>query len=337
MKRIGITPLLALPLLGFSLTATAQIAGKTASQISLQELLSGKSVALSLRVKDLDSNFARFRFAGDGADDARSMIWRMSGLSAPETIFYTKGDTLLLENTSYLVVYGSEPRIDKAALARHDMRAMMTTPSKLRPKDKLLLSLLVMKNLSNIRDIRPFNREQDLENEADRNTAVVNTLQMLGQGIFQWKHNRGQERFPNWGKRVTPQLRQSVYPFVHDKRLWEHPSTEEPFGLNPVLAGKVVREIPNRQNIYLVYEFTTAADGSRGVLFADAHVERVDAERWARVLKIANEAFSPEAIAAEERRKKAIQEQQMAQMRARREAEVRRLEAETKVARPRRR
>ncbi len=302
-----------------------------ARQLSLKELISGKAVPLSVRAKDLDESFARFQSEGSTADaQQRMMIRNMYGMNvAANSIYFTKGDTVKLESGTYLIVYGLENRIDMEAIARHDMRALQT-PRKLRPKDKLLLSLLDLKNVGNITDLRPFNFDDEMENEADRNVAVVNTLQQLGAGILQWKHNRGQERLPKWTQLVTPALRQQMYPFVHDYRLWDHPSTGETFRLNVALAGVRLPDVTNRSDVYMAYEVTPAADTTRGVLFADGRAERVSNERWEQLKKIKPVGVTPVEIAA---RQQALQ----AQMRQRRLNELKRIEAEENAAKKRRR
>ena len=196
MKLLRIALLAALPA---TLTFPAQSQSAPSKELTFKELITGKAVPLSVRSKDLNESFARFRFDGSPSDDAqRMMIRNMYGMNvAANSIYFTKGDTVKLESGTYLIVYGPENRIDMEAVRRHDMAALQS-PRKLRPKDKLLISLLDLNNVGNITDLRPFDAENDMENEADRNQAVVNTLQQLGAGILQWKHNRGQERLPKW-------------------------------------------------------------------------------------------------------------------------------------------
>ena len=302
---------------------------KPTRELSLKELITGNAVPLSVRAKDLNESFARFQFDGSSSGDAQRMLVRsMFGMNvAANSIYFTKGDTVKLESGTYLIVYGLENRVDMEAVARHDMRALKTV-RKLRPKDKLLLSLLDLKNVGNITDLRSFNFDDEMENAADRNIAVVNTLQQLGAGILQWKHNRGQERLPKWQHLVTPALRQQMYPFVHDRRLWDHPSTGETFRLNPAMSGVRMPDVTNRSQVYLVYEVTPAPDGTRGVLFADGRAERVSNERWDTVRKVKPAGTSAAEIAA---RQQAMQ----AQMRQRRLNELKRLEAAEKAAQTR--
>jgi prepilin-type processing-associated H-X9-DG protein len=344
MKQQHFFALLALPFL--SLTGTSQAdqpllsgaeTSSTPQSLNFRDLVTGKSVPLSLRVKDLNESYGRFRFSGDNSDMQRTWM-RMAGMMIDTSnIFFTRGDTVNLESGAYLIVYGVENRIDWEAIRRHDGIPATPQTRKLRPKDKLLLTLLDLKNVGNIVELRSFNREEDLENEADRNQAVVTTLQQLWQGLAQWKHNRGQERLPQWTDRVTPQLRQTAYPFVHDKRLWEHPSTNEPFRLNPELSGKPLLEVTNRKTLHMIYEATPAADGTRAVLFADGHVERVDAARFTRLQKVKAGLPTPQQRADREKRMREAREREMTQWRARRTAELRRLEEQDRQRNARRR
>lgn len=317
-------------LLAATLNAPAQ--SQTSTDLTLRQLISGKAVPLALRVKDLNNSFARFRFTGPSGDEAqRMMIRNMYGMNvAPNSIYFTKGDTIKMESVSYLIVYGPENRIDMEAVMRHDVAALQK-PRKLRPRDKLLLSLLDLRNVGNISDLRPFDPEEDLENAADRNQAVVNTLRQLGQGILQWKHNRGQERLPRWTHLVTQELRGQMYPFVHDKRLWDHPSTGETFRLNPALAGVRLPDLTNRAQVYMVYEVTPAGDGTRGVLFANGRAERLGEARWNATRQIKPAILTAAQLAERAKAQRLAQERQMEQWRVRRAAELRRLEAELRA------
>jgi prepilin-type processing-associated H-X9-DG protein len=253
--------------------AGAQDNKKAPLALSYAEALSGKAFPLSLRASDLTADFRRIRVP---------MVDAFRGMTAGG--HYTKGDSVTIADTTYLIAYRAEFDGNRNFMGHGNA----PVPTKLRPNEKLLVSLIESKSIygGSITDIRPFDRELDIENEADRNNLVMKTLQQLGKGIIQWKHQRGQEKLPVWKDVVTPNLRQTCYPMVHDKRLWEHPSTEEPFRLNPELSGKKLKDVANRNLLFMVYEAKPAADGTRGVLFADGHVERVEAERWTRLMKI---------------------------------------------------
>ena len=341
MKPIRIALLALLPA-AMPLVAQSQSAAPS-QELTFKELIAGKTVPLSVRSKDLNEGYARFRFDGSTSDDAqRMMIRNMFGMNvAANSIYFTKGDTVKLESGTYLVVYGPENRIDMEAVRRHDMVALQS-PRKLRPKDKLLISLLDLHNVGNITDLRPFDADNDMENEADRNQAVVNTLQKLGAGILQWKHNRGQERLPKWEHVVTPALRQQMYPFVHDKRLWDNPSSGEGFRVNPALSGVRLPDVTNRAQVYMVYEVTPAADGTRGVLFSDGHTERVNDTRWEELKMIRVAGLTPAEIAARQKAMQEARDRQMAQYRQQRLNELKRIEeaeraAKTKKSGPKKR
>jgi prepilin-type processing-associated H-X9-DG protein len=254
-------------------------AQRATSAVTMEMVLSGKSIPQTLRVKDLDSTYRRFRFTS-----ADVLFATQRGATRDLSIFFTKGQSVTFGGNEYLIAY--RPEVERNPnMDNHGQMNLMLT--KLRPADKLLLSLLSTQGFygSSLTDIRPFDPELDMETQADRNQAVQQVLRQLGAGILNWKHNRGQERLPQWGKRVNDALRRQCYPIVHDKRLWEHPSTNEAFGLNAALANQRLPDITNRATLYMVYEFTPAADGTRAVLFADGHVERVDAARWTRLQK----------------------------------------------------
>ncbi len=263
----------------------------SASVATLHDLIARKSVPLSLQAKDLNETYAHFQAGGDNASDASSALLRaqMGVANAfSNRVYYTKGDTLQLESGTYLVAYATEDRLKTQAPYNADgeLNPIAFQPAKLRTKGKLLLSLLDLRTIGNLSDFQPFDPENDMESEADRNRGVVSTLTRLGQALQQRTYNEDEQRLPRWTSTGTTELEQWTAPYAPGV-LWKHPSTDESFGLNPALSGRVVNEITNRQWVYLAYERTPAADGSRAVLFADFHVERVNAERWERVLKVA--------------------------------------------------
>ncbi len=310
-----------------ALCCVAPLSAQTTNKPSptMEEVISGNSIPQMLRVKDLDGSFRRVRFM---ATEVLMMGGR--GANRDLSIFYTKGQSVSFGGSEYLIAYRPESELDPNWM-NHGRAATVLT--KLRPADKLLLSLLSTQNFygSSLTDIRPFDPEKDMETAADRNNAVQQTLRQLGQGILQWKHSRGQEKLPQWTGRVTNALRRQCYPIVHDKRLWEHPSTGEAFGLNAALANRRVPDISNRAQVYMVYEWTAAADGARAVLFMDGHVERVEAERWGRMQKTKVVGMTPAEIAAREKAIQAARERQTQQMRQRRQSALERMEADERA------
>jgi hypothetical protein len=334
MKVLRIAMLALLPVLSMT-PADSQPASFT-RELTLKELIAGKAVPLSVRAKDLSEEFVRFRLTGSSTDDVhRMMIRNMYGMNvADNSIYFTKGDTLKLESGTYLIVYSPENRVDMEAIMRHDTVALQS-PRKLRLRDKLLLSLLDLKNVGNISDMRPFDADTDMENEADRNQAVVNTLQKLGAGILGWKHNVGQERLPKWSHLVTQELRQRMYPYVHDRRLWDNPSTGETFRLNAAMSNVRLPDVTNRGEVYLAYEVTPSADGTRGVLFADGRAERVNSERWETLKKVRPAGLTPAETAARQKAMQQARDRQMQQYRAQRMAELKRIEEAERAANPR--
>ena len=72
------------------------------------------------------------------------------------------------------------------------------------------------------------------------------------------------------------------------ERFFVHPNTGRPYQPNSSLTYKERRGLTAPSNIAIVYEDAPARDGTRGVLFGDCHVERVNEARWQAVKKISN-------------------------------------------------
>ena len=72
------------------------------------------------------------------------------------------------------------------------------------------------------------------------------------------------------------------------EKAFVQPRTGRPYQPNSSLSYKE-RKGPNAfVNIAVVYEDAPAANGTRAVLFGDAHVERVNEMRWLELKKTSN-------------------------------------------------
>ena len=70
----------------------------------------------------------------------------------------------------------------------------------------------------------------------------------------------------------------ALEPYTKDKSIFQN------LAANPALSGRKPSDIANPGTTILFYEQTPAAAG-RGVVYLDAHTERVTAERWQELKK----------------------------------------------------
>src|ERR1035441_4691311 len=72
------------------------------------------------------------------------------------------------------------------------------------------------------------------------------------------------------------------------ERFFVQPNTGRPYQPNSSLTYKERRGFLAPSNVAVVYEDAPARDGTRGVLFGDCHVERVNETRWLELKKNSN-------------------------------------------------
>jgi hypothetical protein len=273
---------------------------QTATQSSLRDLVAGKVAPLMLRAKDLNAEYALLRCSGLAASDAALLIKQASQGPFTQPVYYTQGNTVQLENGTYLLAYALDETVTPTATPEEefeDAAPIKVQDRKLRPKDQLLLCLLDVNTLGNLTELKPFEAETHMESEAERHRAVAQTLQSLAQALDSYGYETtgavdGIARWPRWTSIATPELRQSLHEHIA-MHLWEHPSTGEAFGLNPALSNQGIYSGNDNPRIYLAYERTPSADGTRAVLFVNGHVERVAPGRWERLFKAAPALVKP--------------------------------------------
>ncbi|HXI84977.1 MAG TPA: hypothetical protein VNL17_12895 [Verrucomicrobiae bacterium] len=114
----------------------------------------------------------------------------------------------------------------------------------------------------------------------------VSNLKMIGIAL-QMYGDDWNDTFPNLSNpdsmraAITNNLPKSTNPFFD-------PRTGQPYQPNSSLTYQK-RKDPNASvSMVTVYEPDPTADGSRRVLFADAHVERVSESRWQELKKTSN-------------------------------------------------
>jgi hypothetical protein len=171
------TPSLPYPNLGMpSLPGTGQSS-------DLSSVLSGSSsLPLTLTLAQLDSNWRRMTITGDiDFGDGTQVISALLG-SAGVGVYYTKGQTVMLNNQTYLVAYQTQPRVLNIANLMQMMKSAMQTskppaPQVLTPQTPLTLSLLNLGTVGSLTDIQPFNLATEL---ADSRAAVQAYNDMLG-------------------------------------------------------------------------------------------------------------------------------------------------------------
>jgi hypothetical protein len=146
----------------------------------LKELLSGKTAPLSVKLKDLNADWRRMSIRGPKQEGGSlsGLVGQLAGgfmgamfggggdamaSLAPDKPYYTQGQTLTLGSETYLVVYRPQTtRVDFSTLMKLGEGGKLPPIEKLTPDSSLSLSLLNIRNIESLSDIRPFNMEQEI-------------------------------------------------------------------------------------------------------------------------------------------------------------------------------
>lgn len=247
-----------------------------------------------LKFNELGKNWRRFTVRTVDANAAR-----MYGGNAPQYeqvlndlgigVHFTKGDNLTMGKETYLIAYRVDPGLDPQdmqqeiqqrlqAMWGHGEQAPPPRPAgKFSPRASLKLSLLNLRNLGNLEDLRTFDSKADLLLPKDLREISNYNLRRLGQILQQ------QSRWQALPLRDVNALRQALRNQHAPVSLLREPATNETYHLNTTLNGKKVDRIGNRKALPMIYEAAPSTDNTRGVLFADGHVERVPEWKWGQV------------------------------------------------------
>ena len=264
-----------------------------AQNANLQDLLAGKEVPLTLKLKDLTAEWRRFSASG-ATDPAAAYLAMMGrGGNSAAGVYFTKGQTATVGGETYLVAYRIQAKpIDLVAL-QNSLGRGNPPPVPERPKLQSLLSLalLNLRSIGSLMDVQPFNLEFELtgdeaatvteEEKRDQeinNSSLVN-LRKVGTALILYERER--KVLPTLTDAKTAQSELELY--VSGKNVFTHPQTKEPYQPNPALSGKRLGVIAKPEKTIVFYEAQPAADGSRGVLFVDGHAERVAEALWPKL------------------------------------------------------
>ncbi len=280
-----------------------EAANPTLSQnLDLATLTSGRVMPLSIKAKDLTSEWRRLTVGS--AAEATLNATTITAIDIG--VYYTKGKTVSVGGETYLVAYRAQNNAASPPLAPvqgsapgfgADINPLPQLPQRRLPRDATLtLSLLNLRTSGSLNDIRPVDPAQDIEREltaAEADLASNENLRQIGIALTRYRGHHNDSLPP---MRNADSVRRSMAPYpIRNISILLHPKTREPYLPNPTLADKKFKHIMRPGEMVAFYEASPGADGKRGVLFLDGTVKRVPEDKWPRIRKSAR---IPEPLAS---------------------------------------
>jgi len=267
---------------------TAAPAGDT-KPVTFLDLIGGKTLPLSLKLKELNGDWRRFTASGMSST-LESFITMAAtegrGMPGP-TVFYTKGLTVTLNGETFLIAYQQE----KAPVdLQQAMQGEIPPTPAVTADTSLNLALLNLRNAGNILDIRPFKLEDELAAGTEEQTILTKAREkalqsqsannirqcLIAVQIYAQDHEMTMPPMDN--------IDQVVAVMHLPEKVWKHPLTGEPYRANAKIGGKKTGELGEPQTVVIFYEGSNWTNGTRVVGFLDGHVELLREDRLNELL-----------------------------------------------------
>ena len=288
-----------------ALTAVISLYAQGSYSADFEQLLSGSQAPLTVKLKDLDNSWRQISISGQfEMGDLLQTYSNLFGGKGNSGVYYTQGKTITIGSETYVIAYrlpSSGQGINFRSLIESSLGGGSSKPSaadKLTPDTSLTLSLLNLRTIGSLNNIRPFNLKEELAASEkvyqdaiatyekaqleSVNTQVSYNLAALNSALLKYaeEHDGVVPQMKNYSS-----IESTLKELVEDPSAFVHPKTSEPFQFNSNLSGKKLAEIPNPEQVVVFYEATPAKDGSRGVVFLDTRTGRIASAEWLQVKK----------------------------------------------------
>lgn len=269
-------------------------------EFTLAEVLSGKTVPLTLTFKDMNSEWKRFTTGQQRTSPSdyilmSMMIYEIGGehISPPEPAIYTHGDIIQCGRETYLIAYQRDMKgADVASMMAKMMRERHRDDVPVEEEDSedapptlvtldtpLNLCLLNLQKTGDLLNIAPYDPEKEVSAlnkqgfAAQRNQSLNNLRQLAQLAMMHAQEN--DEMLPTWKEdgKITDLFEVSA-------SVARQPQTRELYCYNTALSGVGLGDIDEPDAALLFYEPTPAADGSRCVCFVDGQTKVLSVEEW---------------------------------------------------------
>jgi hypothetical protein len=286
----------------FALAASVAIAPGRSASADFEELLSDSGVPLTLQLQDLDSSWRLISISGQFEMGNLMQTYNtfFGGSDRLRDAYYTRGKTVAIATETYTIAYripsSGESANFASALGNIFGMGTCTNSEPLSMETTLTLSLLNLRTIGSMNDIRPFDLQAILTESQEKEQAMREACQTL-QGeqtnsqvaaslsvlmyALQSYADQNDGTLPNFSGPEA--MQEALGEWVGSSEGFVHPVTSEPYQFNTALSGKKLSDIANSNETIAFYEATPAADGTRGVVYLDGSVDRVAAAAWERV------------------------------------------------------
>ena len=266
-----------------------------AGEVTIKDALAGKVAPLTLKLSDLNRDWYRLNVSakpapeGLGGSSRAYFALMLGGLGDGAAACFTKGDIVTIEGEAFLVAYRLIPKpVDMNAVMRGGPNAL-PAPEKPAPDAPLTLSLLRLRGVDGLSNIKPFDLEAELTGGETTDAAIeeardaaakargLQNLRQLGLALLAYAQD-GDKTLP--ALKDAAAARQALTPYCKNKDAFTSPDTKAAYVPNASLSGRKLADITGREKIAAFHD-PQAVNGTRAVVFLDGHVERVAEANWA--------------------------------------------------------
>ncbi|HEX8551556.1 MAG TPA: hypothetical protein VF681_08360 [Abditibacteriaceae bacterium] len=282
------------------LTSVPALHAQVAPAAELKTFAASQTYPQTLRLRELDASWQHFTAAM--TTNAQAQLMTMFGGGSDGEIFYSRGQTVTLGNTVFLVAY--RPQLKRANfMEMMQMQGKKAPPEILTPETTVGLALLNFQLIGTISNVKPFDLAaeiaasqknadalmndpalKDMNQDALRNASQSN-LKQIGLGMAQYAQDTN-NALPPMTK--FDDFKKELMPYLKTESIWTNPATQKPYALNAFLEGKKREDLMlnprgdqlTTAEIIAVYEAEADDQGRRNALYLDGHVKQLSTTAW---------------------------------------------------------
>lgn len=294
----------AVPTLGALPSATIPLPLAQGPEMTMTEALSGKTFPLTRKLGELNGDWRRFwlhRASSANTDPvSRVLIESMQPMPIliASPVYYTQGDTVRIEGKAYLVTYVWRPQVPSPEELQNSPIGKTPPPETLTSETTIRLALISVASIRGMDGISPFDLKREMASNimfgsSDRegldrartsafNTSSLSNLKQIGLAVMMYCQDYDEKLPP---LRDPTEAKRLLYPYVRNDDVFLHPSSNKPYLPNRAASRKILGNIKRPAELILFYEPDLAPDRTRGVVFADGHVKRLNETEWLNAAK----------------------------------------------------